>query len=223
MKKLSFLPVAMVILAVWVASCSKNREDTQPATSAQNAHGPESSAIALRAEELGVKFFTEDRTLTDATGLNQVVMRFASADERVLKEYLENTEYSISPITSRPDIGKGLNMAQPRKDPSRVSSLPEGGAFVMTEEVSKRLQPDAIGYATHVKSKAVSNKKARVAYLYSTEHSSPTWPEYGYIECLNNSINVDLRYKDRWYSLLGLGLLDRGVPTLRGVLLATLR
>lgn len=201
MKKFPFLLIAAAFFAIWVASCSKNHEDARPSSPADEAR-LQGSAIAQREKEIGAKLATQDVTITDEVGLNKVVIRFAAREESTLRDYLANTRYSLTPVTSKAELGKGLKSAQSIGKQGGLAgpSLPDDELFIMTEEVSRALEPGAIGYVIRVKANSKPGKNGRVAYMNFTEHVSPAWCETGYIECNYRSVKVYLDFKDRWYT-----------------------
>lgn len=186
--------IATSLLLVYTTSCDESniRKDSDKAMQ------PEESAIAQRGKELGKEMVVRDVTVSDASGSNKVVIRFGAVSKEVLDLYLASHNYSIMPILSREDYTNGLKLIKSNQKAQSEPKFEVDDNFVITEVVSKSLQPDAIGFRTHVKSKPVINGQARTVYLQSAEHTSPNWCEGAYILCNNYQIDVDFYEKWRW-------------------------
>lgn len=77
---------------------SCNRDDLQFSIKNESPVIEEQSEIALIEKEMGISFFKKDITLIDESGKNEVIVRIASKEEEVLREYLALYSLSISPV-----------------------------------------------------------------------------------------------------------------------------
>lgn len=181
---------------------SCNREDLQPSIKNETTVIEEQSEIALIEKEIGISFFKKDITLIDESGKNEVVMRIASKEEEVLREYLELYNLSISPVYAK-DYEK--------VEPSQTLSTESENDYqeelaqpnidgILSELISQKLDKDVIGVNIHVKLNILENGRVTGnGFPYDVTYYSGTWPEE--FECTSyGSIGYKLMGKSRWYS-----------------------
>ncbi|PSL18067.1 hypothetical protein [Dyadobacter jiangsuensis] len=171
------------------------------------------SEIALLEKEAGKTYFKKDIVISDKDGKNQVTIQFASEDQTVLNNYLDEVQYEVVPVYK----GQSPQVPSQNTSPSNSAntnhpSLATNKFPVFTEERSRNLQAGVVGFFLSVKSKSQAGSKvlAREGYAYTSNHiSGEDWSEKLHFirnhNGPNNNIHYFLKCKDgglfaSWYT-----------------------
>ncbi|MFN4145191.1 MAG: hypothetical protein ACK4GN_05150 [Runella sp.] len=197
MKKFCIALIGAACFSVVVISCKQPKnEEVSPSLQQEPT-----SVIDLMEKEEGVKFFKKDITLKDVSGKNTVVIRFASHDLLTLENYLSSFDFEITPVFKR--VKNELNRTNKILELSNQKNNSENS--VLTEALSKNLDPKAMGYQLNIKLKAhfASELKNGRGLSFNSEcvHISDAWPEEFKISLTNgqNEVQYVVDKRMRWY------------------------
>lgn len=171
MKKLFTFSVQFVLLVLAFTSCIQDESVNK------TLNEPESiSEIELMEKETGVIFYKEDITL--AHGSNEVVLRVASKDETMLRNYLKDFEFSITPLfTEDINLSKQSTVGAKQVGETSAEIITDG---IFTELVYQKLDDGVVGFRTNVRVLNEDLKNGRISangYPYQAVHISMEWPE----------------------------------------------
>jgi hypothetical protein len=193
MKKLFTFSAQFVLLVLAFTSCIQDESVNK------TLNEPESiSEIELMEKETGVVFYKEDIKL--AHGSNEVVIRVASKDETMLKNYLKDFEFSITPLFAK-DINFSKQSTNRSEQAGETSSeiITDG---IFTEFISQKLDDGVVGFRTNVKVLNEDLKNGRISangYPNQAIHTSGNWPELFEIFAYQ-TVRYDFDGKTKWYS-----------------------
>jgi hypothetical protein len=186
----ALLPMVVLMLTAFLTSCQQD--------SVQPNQEPESE-IELLEKEFGVTFFTQDVTLVDAGGSNEMVLRVAALEKGLVEEFLKSREMSIIPVFEKG--GKVTQINDSYSDESDNDEL-DLSRVIIVDVVSQTLDKGVIGLGVHNKINPNYSlaPNARSKYLNpDVWHDSMTWPEEFYLQAYNQ-VYWKLQRKTRWWS-----------------------
>ncbi|QIP17144.1 hypothetical protein G8759_33160 [Spirosoma aureum] len=196
MKKTFKFLIFSLCLGTLVTSCDKQVDkDLKPTSSEKDFQ----SEVEQLEKQTGVKYFKKDVILRDNDNNNEVVMRFASTDESVLSNYLQNTNLTLEPV-----FAKSVQKTESVSSKLGSTSKYESQAAISVEAISIKLQKGAIGYILAAKTNSLrkGDKNTRPAWLSQHfEMISPVWPESFSINIKTaDAVQLGWDCKDRWYT-----------------------
>lgn len=195
---------SILLLGISAIGCTTDQEIGNPDHFNSSISGL--SEIELLEKDLGVEFFKEDLILKDQNGENEVTLRIAAQEKNELEAYLDNVEFSISPIYSKANSS--------RKSTNKYGDNLNGGetenfSGIITEFVETKIREDVVGVRLNVVIKN-QQENSRIAYNARTTHTSSNWPHLAKIKTFDNSlvIRYNFEVKDRWYKSWYTGYLE---------------
>ncbi|WP_428667522.1 hypothetical protein [Runella sp.] len=207
MKKIVLSTMGAILLTALMISCNQPKETEVSPTTAKRGEEPLSVIDQMEKEE-GVKFFKKDVTITDESGKNKVVMRFATLKEDALSAYLATHHYEIIPRFKASKAESTISqITNPLDEKKNKEFLNVERERIVTEVISKQLEKDVIGYAVKVTIGSIKNAKTLYNYAYSETHTTPdNWPEeliitvFGKVGCAESHVLYGIDYKNNWAS-----------------------
>lgn len=207
MKKIVLSTMGAFFLTAVMFRCNQPKETEVSPTTAKV--GEESMSVIEQIEkEEGVKFFKKDVTLTDESGKNKIVMRFATLKEDALNAYLATAHYEIIPrfvASESKNTNPQITASLPERRNEEYLSLER--ERIVTEVISKSFENGVIGFAIRVTKKSTKNARPSYTYNYSETHTCDTnWPEelkitvFANAGCNESRVLFGIDYKNNWAS-----------------------
>ncbi|HMJ68081.1 MAG TPA: hypothetical protein VK508_04265 [Cyclobacteriaceae bacterium] len=148
------------------------------------------SQIPDLEKQIGISFFVHDLIVTDRSGKNFVKMRFASLDQDLLADYMQNTKYSITALTESPrrvapNPRRPQDLLNSGEAPVDYDNSSDDYSFkIVTEVLEQSLEPGMVGFMTHVENarELKIDDSGRTKSRVWIQHASGNWPEWLHIQ-----------------------------------------